>query len=40
LNCDHFEQEAVANNKFPVNCNAVQADYLGQKIDSRFDAGN
>ncbi len=29
---------AVANNKFPVNCNAVQADNLGQKIDSRLDA--
>ncbi|CAB4042449.1 Hypothetical predicted protein, partial [Paramuricea clavata] len=37
--CPILEQEAVANNKFPVNCNAVQADNLGQKIDSRLDAG-
>ncbi len=36
--CPILEQEAVANNKFPVNCNAVQADHLGQKIDSRLDA--
>ena len=37
--CPILEQEAVANNKVPVNCNAVQADNLGQKIDSRLDAG-
>ncbi len=36
--CPILEQEAVAKNKFPVNCNAVQADNLGQKIDSRLDA--
>ena len=38
--CPILEQEAVANNKFPVNCNAVQADNLGQKIDSRLDPKN
>ena len=36
--CPILEQEAVANNKFPVNCNAVKADNLGQKIHSRLDA--
>jgi hypothetical protein len=37
--CPILEQEAVANNTFPVNCNAMQADNLGQKINSCLDAG-
>ena len=35
--CPLIEQEAVANTEFPVNCNAVQTDNLGQKIDARLD---
>ena len=35
--CPLIEQEAVANTKFPVNCNAVQTDNLVQKIDARLD---
>ena len=35
--CPILEQEAVANNKFPVNCNAVQTDNLGQKIVSNSE---
>jgi hypothetical protein len=37
--CPILEQEAVANNTFPVNCNAMQADNLGQKINYCLDAG-
>ena len=35
--CPLIEQEAVANTKFPVNCNAVQTDNLVQKINARLD---
>ncbi len=35
--CPLLEQEAAANNKFPVHCNAVKTAPLPQQIDSSLD---
>ena len=35
--CPLIEEEAVANTKFPANCNAMQTDNLVQKIDAHLD---
>lgn len=32
-------QQKVVDNKFPVNCNAVQTNKLAEKIDSSLDLG-